>query len=132
MRSSILFLIFSVLTFLNVIGQNENPSWKNNSIERIYSQDEFLVNESLKYSSNPEVQAFIREVLAEDLPVGYKSPSYVSNATDPISAGEMIGVNYPEFFQKSGLDFLTAIKNNPALYIRMINEYKAVRLKFEQ
>jgi hypothetical protein len=95
---------------------------------RIFSQEELDLNNEYAMADNAKIQEFMRSVLNRDLPTGYNTPMYISKSGDAYSANEMISLNYPEFSGKQYLDLISAVRENPALYVRLIMEYRAVRL----
>lgn len=84
----------------------------------------------MQKASIQDIKAFIKEVLAVQLPTDYQLPTEVKIATSSEMAVQAIGLRYPEFYGKQGSDFLQAISQNPVRYIAMIMEYRAVRAMF--
>lgn len=101
------------------------------NVLRIYTPEEEAINNSLMFAGTEQVRSYMREVLSLELPANYVIPAYIKNAKDLFEANAAIGRRYPEFNGKSGIQLINATKEYPALYSRMIMEFKAVRSIFE-
>ncbi len=97
---------------------------------RIFTPEEQHLNDTYAFADMETIKVFIRETLAQPLDSDYRIPSYIRECSDAEMAGKVVGTYYPEFYGKQGADYLEAAKAHPALFVRMINEYKAIRTLF--
>ncbi|MFN5149613.1 MAG: hypothetical protein ACK5EK_11475 [Flavobacteriia bacterium] len=95
---------------------------------RIFTENEQELNEQYSLADEPTVKEFMRNVLSQPLPDNFPAPLYITKSGDAESAIQMIAANYPEFSGKKDRELVIAVRNNPALYVRMIMEFRAVRL----
>ncbi len=98
------------------------------------SKEEVLAEQALRErlakADIPEIKAFIREVLDEELPDDYVIPKDIVDAGTPEEATRLVGVHFPEFFGKEGSQFIAAIAADPIRYKEMIKESRAVRKQY--
>lgn len=104
----------------NVIGQTH-----------IFSPEEQQLNDTYALADMETIRVFVREVIDEPLSSNYAIPSYIKESRNADDASKIVGIHYPEFYGKQGILLLDAVKENPAIYVRMIKEYKAIRTLFE-
>ena len=98
---------------------------------QIFSPQEQELNESYALADLETIRAFVREVIDEPLSSSYVIPTYIKESKDAEEASKIVGAFYPEFYGKQGILLLDAVKAHPAIYVRMIKEYKAIRMLFE-
>jgi hypothetical protein len=97
---------------------------------RIFTPEEMQLNDTYALADMETIRVFVRETLDKPLPQGYIIPSYIRECSDGEMAGNVVGANYPEFYGKHGNEYLETAKAHPAVFVRMINEYKAIRTLF--
>ncbi len=97
----------------------------------IFSPEEHQLNEDYAFADIEAIRTFVRKVLDEPLSSNYLIPSYIKESKDADEASKVVGAFYPEFYGKQGILLLDAVKAHPAIYVRMIKEYKAIRMLFE-
>jgi hypothetical protein len=97
----------------------------------IFSPEEQQLNDSYALADMETIRTFVRKVIDEPLSSNYAIPSYIIESKDAEEASKVVGTYYPEFYGKQGLELLDAVKTHTAVYVRMIKEYKAIRLLFE-
>ena len=117
-KASLLVFFFLTVSFSS-IGQT-----------RIFTPEEQQLNDTYALADMETIRVFVRETLEKPLPQGYIIPSYIRECSDGEMAGNVVGANYPEFYGKNGNEYLEAAKAHPAVFVRMINEYKAIRTLF--
>lgn len=118
--TSVLLLLFFLVISFNGFAQT-----------RIFTPEEERLNDTYILADMETIRVFVRETLDKPLPSDYRIPSYISECSDGEMAGKVVGTYYPEFYGKQGKNLLEAVKAHPAVYVRMINEYKAIRTLFE-
>lgn len=97
---------------------------------RIFTPEEQHLNDTYALADMETIRIFVRETIEKPIPSGYLIPSYIRECSDAEMAGKVVGTYYPEFYGKQGADYLEAAKAHPAVFVRMINEYKAIRTVF--
>jgi len=120
---TILLLFLSVLSVeLTSCDQHKETG----EISELSESDQALIKK-MKGASIPEIKAFIREVLDEELPENYEVPQHIIDAGDANEATRVVGERYPEFVNKEGAKFLASIAANPIRYKLIIRESQAIR-----
>lgn len=108
--------------------------WCSNLVQSqtvIFTPEEQELNDTYALADMETIRHFIREVLDEPLSSSYEIPGYIQQSSNAEEASKRVGANYPDFYGKQGTNLLEAVKMHPAIYVRMIKEYKAIRKLFE-
>jgi hypothetical protein len=78
-----------------------------------------------------DVKNFITENLQKPIPPGYKIPSYITSELPLEQVYDTLEVRYPTFYGKRGKDYLQAVMADPATYLKMNVESKAIRRYYD-
>ncbi len=91
------------------------------------SRADVLLIQRMRSASIPEIQDYMREVLAEELPADYTIPEPILNAADAEEATRIVGERFPQFYNKQGKSLIEATGKDPLGFRAMILESRAVR-----
>ncbi|MDX9752217.1 MAG: hypothetical protein RBT71_14145 [Flavobacteriales bacterium] len=86
-----------------------------------------LLIQRMRNATDQEVRAYIREVVALELPADYPIPASIIEAGDPKSAAADIAARYPEFNGRRDAALVDAVRENPVRYREVVLESRAMR-----
>ncbi|TVR41349.1 MAG: hypothetical protein EA392_01885 [Cryomorphaceae bacterium] len=84
----------------------------------------------LKNASDAEVQAYMDQVAAADLPSNYVLPAYISGSPNLTAAVNNVNDRYARFSRVKGSEHLQAVREDPIGYRSYIQAHKAMEKYF--
>lgn len=87
--------------------------------------------ETILNMTTDDLKAFVRAVIAEEIPANYKVPDYIANGTNIDTMYQIFWKRYPQFAGLHADALLTEVSMNPDIYIALVTENKTLRKKAE-